>query len=85
MKKMFHLNDEELNVLKAVRDLNDGPVGAKTDYYAVVHAVSGDTGRLIPVVGRLDDDGYISSSGVVRRWLKITEKGRNTLKERLGS
>lgn len=80
VKKAFQLNEEELGVLKAVRDLNDGPLGDKTDYYAVVHEAKGDTGKLIPVVARLDDDGYVASSGVVRRWLKITAKGRETLK-----
>lgn len=75
----FHLNQEELGVLKAIRDLNDS--GKKTDYYQVVEASRGDTGILVPVVGRLDDEGYITSSGAIRRYCHITEKGRKTLAE----
>ncbi len=78
---MFELNQEELGYLKAIRDLNDGAGGNKTDYYMVVEAVHGDTGKAIPLVARLDDDGYIKSSGLIKRYCHITEKGRNVLKD----
>ena len=78
---MFELNKEELGYLKAVRDLNDGSGGTKTDYYMVVEAAKGDTAKAIPLVARLDDDGYITSSGLIRRYCHITEKGRRTLQE----
>ena len=30
---MFTLNQEEMQVLEAIRDLNDGNLGKRTDYY----------------------------------------------------
>ena len=51
---MFTLNQEEMQVLEAIRDLNDGNLGKRTDYYDVVKSVDGDTAKLIPVVARLD-------------------------------
>ena len=78
---MFELNQEELEYLKAIRDLNDGMGGRKTDYYMVVEAVHGDTGKAIPLVARLDEDGYITSNGLIKRYCNITEKGRITLTE----
>ena len=64
---MFELNQEELEYLKAIRDLNDGMGGRKTDYYMVVEAVH--------------EDGYITSNGLIKRYCNITEKGRITLTE----
>lgn len=77
---MFELNNEELNILKVVRELNDS--GKKSDYYAVIEKANADTARSIPIVSRLDNDGYVFSNGLVYRYLHITEKGRKTLKER---
>lgn len=76
---MFLLNNEELQVLGAIRDLNAGKPGEKTDYYSVVDAVGGDTAKLIPVVARLEDDGYIRSKGIIKRYCIITQKGRDIL------
>jgi Mn-dependent DtxR family transcriptional regulator len=76
----FELNNEELSVLRVIRNLNDG--NEKTDYYQVVEGVKGDTGTTRPIVSRLDDDGYITSSGFVRRYCHITEKGRSVLREK---
>lgn len=76
----FELNQEELNVLKIIRDLNDA--NEKTDYYQVIEGTRGDTGTMRPTVSRLDDDGYITSSGFIRRYCHITEKGRMILTEK---
>ncbi|NLY71859.1 MAG: hypothetical protein GX076_09330 [Clostridiales bacterium] len=77
---MFDLNDEEIRVLKVIKDLNDR--NEKTDYYQVVSEAQGDTGKMIPVVGRLEDEGYVKSNGVIFRYFKITEKGLKKLEER---
>ena len=79
---MFTLNQEEMQVLEAIRDLNDGNLGKRTDYYDVVKSVDGDTAKLIPVVARLEDDGYIRSKGIIKRYCIITDKGRGILGNR---
>ena len=33
----------------------------------------------IPVVARLEDDGYITTNGIIYRYCHITDKGRKTL------
>ena len=76
---MFTLNQEEMQVLEAIRDLNDGNLGKRTDYYDVVKSVDGDTAKLIPVVARLEDDGYIRSKGIIKRYCIITDKWRGIL------
>ena len=80
MAKQFQLNQEELDTLKVIRDLNDK--GSKADYYEVVEGVHGDTGTMVPVVARLDDDGYIKSSGIIHRYCHITDKGRRALSDK---
>lgn len=76
---MFTLNQEELQVLAAIQDLNDNSLGERTDYYDVVKAVEGDTAKLIPVIARLEDDGYIRSKGIIKRYCIVTDKGRGIL------
>lgn len=73
----FKLNSEELHILKTIRDLNDA--GKKTDYYQVVEEAKADTGLTVPIISRLEDDGYITSNGVIYRYCHITDKGREAL------
>ena len=73
---LFELNQEEKHVLKTICDFTDK--GDSVEYYALINAldVKGDTSALIPVVGRLEDDGYITSNGLIYRYIRITDKGR---------
>ena len=75
----FKLNQEELHILAAVKSLNDRK--EKTDYYQVVEEAKADTGLTVPVIARLEDDGYITTNGVIHRFCHITDKGRKTLSE----
>lgn len=73
---MFELNAEEKGVLQAIKGFADK--GEKLDYYKLVNSLhyTGDTSALIPVVGRLEDDGYITSDGWIYRYIHLTDKGR---------
>lgn len=73
----FKLNQEELHILQAVKHLNER--GEKSDYYQVVDEAGADTGLTVPVVARLEDDGYITTNGIIYRYCHITDKGRKTL------
>lgn len=75
----FKLNQEELHILQTIKDLNDQ--GKKTDYYQVVETADVDSGLMVPVISRLEDDGYITSNGIIYRYCHVTDKGRKTLKE----
>lgn len=73
----FRLNQEELHILQTIKKLNDR--GEKTDYYQVVEEAGADTGLTVPVIARLEDDGYITTNGIIYRYCHITDKGRKTL------
>lgn len=75
----FKLNQEELHILAAIQTLNDRQ--EKADYYQVVEEAKADTGLTVPVIARLEDDGYIKTNGVIHRYCHITDKGRKTLAE----
>jgi hypothetical protein len=76
---MFTLNQEEKNILKLLNGTEAG--SARVDYYAVIEKLKleGDTSVMIPVVERLEEDGYIRSDGLIYRYLYITEKGRREI------
>lgn len=75
----FKLNKEELHILQTIKILNEK--GEKSDYYQVVEEAKADTGLTVPIISRLEDDGYIKTNGVIRRYCRITDKGRKTLAE----
>lgn len=76
---MLALNDEEKNVLRIIESASKEK--GKIDYYGLVEKldIAGDTSVVIPVVGRLEDDGYIKSNGLIYRYLWLTDKGRKAL------
>ncbi len=75
----FKLNQEELHILQTIKRLNDK--GEKSDYYQVVDEAGANTGLTVPVISRLEDDGYITTNGIIYRYCHITDKGRRTLTE----
>jgi len=75
----FKLNQEELHILATIKNLNDRK--EKTDYYQVVEEAKADTGLTVPVISRLEDDGYIKTNGVIHRYCHITDKGCKALAE----
>lgn len=75
----FKLNKEELHILQTIKILNER--GEKSDYYQVVEEAGADTGLTVPIISRLEDDGYIKTNGVIHRYCHITEKGSKTLAE----
>lgn len=75
----FKLNQEELHILQTIKRLNDK--GEKSDYYQVVDEAGANTWLTVPVISRLEDDGYITTNGIIYRYCHITDKGRRTLTE----
>lgn len=75
----FELNQEEKSVLMLLARL--GKEGKSVEYYELIEALNlqGDTSGMIPVVGRLEDDGYIISKGLIYRNIFMTEKGRQEI------
>lgn len=77
---VFELNSEEIGVLKKIAELQDSK--QKTDYHSIIKALAvKDSGRIIPILGRLDDDGYTTSKGVIYRHFYLTDKGRKKIAE----
>lgn len=77
---VFELNQEEIGVLRKIAELEDAH--KKTDYHSIVAALQlKDSGKVIPVLSRLDDDGYTRSNGIIYRYFHVTEKGRKKLAE----
>lgn len=75
----FTLNQEEKNILNVIYDSTGG--NDSVEYYTLTDSlhIEGDTSALIPVVSRLEDDGYITSSGLIFRYIRITDKGRREI------
>jgi Mn-dependent DtxR family transcriptional regulator len=75
----FELNEEEKTVLKTLAGLDKEKKGIQ--YYSLIDALNlkGDTSGMIPVVGRLEDDGYITSNGLIYRNIFLTEKGQREI------
>lgn len=73
---MFELKPEELNVLGAIGKLESKNVKAAS-FYEVAEYLQADTNRLIPVMERLEEDGYVTSTGLIFRYFHMTEKGES--------
>lgn len=72
------LKKYELDVLDAIKKISSQK--KKPEFYSVCEELSiENTNIIIPVLYRLEDDGYINSSGVIYRYFHLTKKGMDVL------
>ena len=76
--KKFELKEYEIDVLRAINRLEKA--NKKTDFHSVIKELNPEnSGTIIPVISRLEDDGYITSKGLIYRYMFLTQKGKDTI------
>ena len=76
--KKCELKEYEIDVLRAIGRLESA--SQKTDFHSLIRELKPEnSGTIIPVLSRLEDDGYIHSTGLVYRYLHLTEKGKGKI------